>query len=229
MEEAKGLIITGLVTLLILGGGIFLLSKKNANPAKTPAPVNPALLVHEDSHQTNPNAKVTIVEFGDYRCPACKAAYPATKQIIKDYAEGTSSAYGKVNFVFRNFPFLPDSSLNPSPIASTLAANAAECASDLGKFWEMHDYLYANQPDETNIKMYNIDDLTKAAGTLGMDTTKFKACLSAKTDNDRVQKDLADGTALNVNATPTFYINGAFMQGVPSYQDFKSILDQLLK
>ena len=221
MDEAKGLIITGIVTLLILGGGIFFLTKGNGQTTATPKPVNPAILIDSNSHQTNPGANVTIVEFGDYRCPACKAAFPAAQQVIKDY--GT-----KINFVFRNYPFLPDSATNSNPTASTLAANAAECAADLGKFWEMHDWFYENQPDETNIKMYNVDDITKAAGTLGMDTTKFKVCLSTKSDNARVQSDYAAGQEAGVTGTPSFFINGSLLPGVPSYQDFKSILDQLL-
>ena len=222
MEEAKGLIITGVVTVAILVGGIFFLSKGSNSPASTPAAVSSNILVRENSHQTNKDAKVTIVEFGDYRCPACKSAYPTTKQILKDYGD-------KVNFVFRNYAFLPDSATSTTPVASTLAANAAECASDLGKFWEMHDYLYENQPDESNIHMYNVDTLTKAAVSLGLDESKFKTCLENKTDDSRVKSDYADGQLAGINGTPTFFINGKVLPGVPVYADFKSIIDSLLK
>src|ERR1700682_3920459 len=95
MDEAKGLIITGIVTAVILIGGIFLVSKNGA-PNK-PAVANPALLIRSDSHQTNPSAKITIVEFGDYQCPACGQAFPITEQVLQNYGN-------KVNFVFRNFP-----------------------------------------------------------------------------------------------------------------------------
>src|SRR5271154_7108858 len=132
MGEAKGLIITGLVTLLILGGGIFLLSKGSSAPQK-PTPVNPAILVHSDSHQTNPGAKVTVVEFGDYQCPACEAAYPITKEVLANYGN-------KINFVFRNFPL-------PQHANAEVAAEAAEAANAQGKFWEMHDKLYDTQND----------------------------------------------------------------------------------
>ncbi len=223
MEEAKGLIITGIVTVVILVGGILLLSKGGGgNSNKTPSPVNPDVLIHADSHQTaSASAKVSIVEFGDYRCPACKEAYPVAKQVIKDYGS-------KINFVFRNYAFLPDSPTNSTPNASTLAANAAECASDQNKFWEMHDYFYDHQPPETDISMYTVDTLTKDANTLGIDTVKFKSCLTAKVDNGRVQKDFADGQIAGVTGTPSFFINGSLLPGVPTYNDFKGIIDQIL-
>ena len=218
MGEAKGLIITGLVTLLILGGGIFLLSKGSGKPAGTPAPVNPALLVHSDSHQTQTassaaSLKVTIVEFGDYECPACGAAYPVTKQVLKDYGD-------KINFVFRNFPL-------PQHPNAQISAEAAEAANAQGKFWEMHDKLYENQNDwgESSNPM---DKFLVYAKDLGLDVNKFKSDVTSKKYQGVIDADVADGTALNVNATPTFYINGGALQGVPSYNDFKGILDQLL-
>lgn len=219
MEGAKGLIITGIITIAILVGGIVLVSKGGGEVK--PTIVDQSILVNSDSHQTNPGKKVTIVEFGDYRCPACKEAYPTTQQIIKDYGD-------KVNFVFRNYAFLPDSATNSNPNASTLAANAAECAADENKFWEMHDYLYKNQPAESDISMYTVDNLVKAAETLKIDKTKFKECLSNKKDNNRVQKDFADGQLAKVAGTPTFFVNGQLLPGIPSYDNFKSIIDTLL-
>lgn len=222
MGEAKGLIAVSIVTLIILIGGVFLLSKGGNTPQK-PVKVDQSILVNSDSHQTtNASRSVTIVEFGDYRCPACKQAYPAIKQIVKNYGD-------KINFVFRNYAFLPDSAIDKTPNASFLAANAAECAADLGKFWEMHDYLYQNQPPETDIKMYNVDTLTQAAASMDLDTKKFKECLTNKADNNRVQNDFAAGQLAHVSGTPSFFVNGQLLPGVPAYNDFKSIIDQLLK
>lgn len=225
MESAKGLIITGVITLVILIGGIFLVSKGGSNTNQKPTIVDSKILVRDDSHQTataGANPKVTIVEFGDYRCPACKQAYPVAKQLISDYGS-------RINFVFRNFAFLPDTAGGTTTNASTLAANSAECASDQNKFWEMHDYLYQNQPDESDIKMYTIDNMTKAVGTLGMNTEKFKQCLSNKTHDDRVKADYVDGQVAGVTGTPTFYINGQKIPGVPTLDQFKSVVDALLK
>lgn len=222
MEGTKGLVITGIVTLLILVGGVFLLGKGGGSSTPKPRTVDQSILVRSDSHQTNPNAKVTIVEFGDYRCPACKQAFPNMRQILKDYGD-------KINFVFRNFAFLPDSVTNSTPNASTLAANAAECAADQGKFMEMHDFLYTNQPPETDIKMYTVETLTKDAGTLGVDSAKFKECLNNKSDDSRVKQDYADGQVAGVQGTPTFFINGTALTGIPDYSTFKSAIDSLLK
>lgn len=215
----KGLLVTGAITILILIGGIFLLSGNDAS--QTPKIVDQNILIKENSHQTSPGASVTIVEFGDYRCPACKASFPEMKKIVDEYKE-------KVNFVFRHFAFLPDSVTNQSPNASTLAANAAECAADQGKFWEMHDWLYENQPDESKIEMYNIDNLTKNAVTLGMDEAKFKKCLQDKTFDNVVKADYADGQLAGVSGTPSFYINGKYLPGVPMYEDLKSAIESIL-
>ncbi len=223
MGEAKGLIITGLVTLLILGGGIFLLSKNSNNPSATPAPANPALLVHTDSHQTATASaevkslpagrQVTIVEFGDYQCPACGQAYPITKQVLKDYGD-------KINFVFRNFPL-------PQHKNAQISAEAAEAANAQGKFWQMHDKLYETQADWGESDK-PLDKFLVYAKDLGLDVNKFKADVTGNKYQKFIDSDTADGTALNVNATPTFYINGGSLPGIPSYNDFKSIIDQIL-
>jgi protein-disulfide isomerase len=223
MGEAKGLIITGLVTVLILVGGIFLVSKNSNSPASTPKPVNPALLIKADSHQTATASaevkslpagrQVTIVEFGDYQCPACGAAYPATKEVLKNYGD-------KINFVFRNFPL-------PQHKNAQISAEAAEAANAQGKFWQMYDKLYETQKDWGESDK-PLDKFLVYAKDLGLDVNKFKADVTGNKYKSLIDNDTADGTALNVNATPTFYINGGVLQGVPTYNDFKSILDQIL-
>lgn len=212
MGEAKGLIITALVTLLILGGGIFLLSKGGSPSGPTPS-ANPSLLVHSDSHATNPAAKITIVEFGDYECPACGQAYPTMKQVEKDYGD-------KINFVFRNFPL-------PQHQFAQISAEAAEAANAQGKFWEMHDKLYENQTTWA-ASSKPLDLFVKYAADLGLDVNKFKSDVASNKYANIINADVADGTALNVNATPTFYINGQTLNGVPAYTDFKAAIDPLL-
>jgi len=221
MEGVKGLLITGLITIFILIGGVILLSKGGSSNQK-PVAVDQTILVRNNSYQTNPGAKVTIVEFGDYRCPACKQAFPIMTQILKDYGN-------RINFVFRNYAFLPDSTTNTTPNASTLAANAAFCAGDQGKFWEMHDFLYQNQPPENDISIYNVDSLTKNALLLEVNGDKFKACLTNKTDDNKVKEDFADGQLAGITGTPTFFVNGKILSGLPTYQDFKVLIDSFLK
>jgi len=165
----------------------------------------------------NANAPVTIVEFADFRCPYCKQIEDnVMPSLQKDYIDT-----GKVKLYFRQYDFLGP--------ASTIAANAAECANDQGKFWDMHDYLYKNQPDETDTSMYTTDNLTTIAGQLGLDTTQFNSCLSANTDNQKVTDDMTAGQKAGVSGTPTFYINGTQLVGAEPYSVFQQTIDAALK
>ena len=194
-----------------------------AQPAGTPsqpaAPAPGAKVSVTNGHfplKGNSNAKVTIVEFADFRCPFCEQFFTQTEsQIIKDYVDT-----GKAKLAFRQYAFLGP--------ASTFAANAAECANDQGKFWEFHDYLYKNQPAETDTSMYNTDTLTQAATSLGMDGNTFRSCLDGKKDDSKASADLADGQKAGVNGTPTFFVNGTSLVGAEPYSAFKTIIDQEL-
>jgi len=211
MGEAKGLIITGIITVSILIGGVMLLSKGGNSNTRVLA--NPDLLIRENSHQTTKGAKVTIVEFGDYQCPACGQAHPIVKEVIKNYAD-------KINFVFRNYPLSQHKN-------AQIAAQAAEAANVQGKFWEMHDKLYDTQKDwEESSKP--LDMFLTYAKDLGLDVNKFKSDVEGQKFTTEIGQDMNDGNNLSVNATPTFYINGQVLPGVPSYSDFKAIIDPLL-
>lgn len=164
----------------------------------------------------NSNAKVTIIEFADFRCPFCEQFFTNTSnQIFKDYVDT-----GKVKFAFRQFAFLGP--------ASTTAANAAECANDQGKFWEFHDFLYKNQPPETDTSMFNTDTLTNDAVSLGMDGAKFRSCLDGKTGDAKQAQDMADGQKAGVSGTPSFFVNGTLLVGAQPYSAFKTLIDQEL-
>lgn len=165
----------------------------------------------------NPNAKVTIVAFEDFRCPFCEKLFTDTEpQLQKDYIDT-----GKVKFYYRNYQFLGP--------ASVIAGNAGECANEQNKFWDFHDYLYKNQPSESDTSIYTTDKLTDIAGTLGMDTTQFKSCLDSKKYDKNVSQDLADGQKAGVSGTPTLFINGQPIVGAQPYSAFQTIIDQELK
>lgn len=162
------------------------------------------------------DAKVTIVEFADLRCPFCERFFTDTEpQLMKNYVDT-----GKAKFVFRQYAFLGP--------ASTVAANAAECANEQGKFWDMHDYLYKNQPDESDTSMYTTDKLTQIAGTLGMNTDQFNSCLSANKYSDKVNADFSDGQKAGVTGTPTIFINGTPVVGAQPYSAFQQLIDSEL-
>jgi protein-disulfide isomerase len=163
------------------------------------------------------NAKVTVIEFADFRCPYCNQWFQAVEpKLMQDYVNT-----GKIKFAFRNYAFLGP--------ASTMAANAGECANEQGKFWEFHDYMYSHQPDESNTSMYTVDNLSQIAGTLGMDQSQFQTCLSSNKYTSAVTKDLNDGSAAGVSGTPTTFVNGMALVGAVPYDQIKQQIDQALK
>lgn len=162
------------------------------------------------------NAKVTVIEFADFRCPFCEKFFTDTESsIMRDYVNT-----GKAKYAFRHYAFLGP--------ASIVAANAAECANEQGKFWDFHNYLYKNQPPESDTSMYTVDNLTTATGNLGMNTSQFKDCLSSNKYQKNVDGDLADGQKAGVSGTPTVFVDGIPVVGAQPYSSFKTLIDQEL-
>ena len=136
------------------------------------------------------NAPVTLLEYGDYECPYCGAAYPIVKEVQARMGE-------RLRFVFRNFP------ITTSHPHAERAAEAAEGAANQGRFWEMHDILYENQ------RRLGDSDLRSYAETLGLDVEQFDKELADHVHAARVREDFMSGVRSGVNGTPGFYINGA--------------------
>jgi protein-disulfide isomerase len=148
------------------------------------------LPVSERDHSQGPaTAPVTLVEYGDYECPYCGAAYPIVKEVQARLGE-------QLRFVFRNFP------LTQAHPHAAHAAEAAETAAAQGQFWEMHDYLFEHQ------RALDDDHLLQYAGALGLDTDAFERALAEHRPAERVREDFVSGVRSGVNGTPTFFING---------------------
>ena len=141
-----------------------------------------------DHVQGPADAAVTLLEYGDYECPFCGAAYPIVKQVQETMGE-------RLRFVFRNFPIT-----TAHPHAEQ-AAEAAEAAAAQGQFWPMHDLLYENQ------QHLETDDLIAYAGRLGLDVSRFQRELADHVHAARVREDFMSGVRSGVNGTPTFYID----------------------
>ncbi|MBI5044859.1 MAG: DsbA family protein [Candidatus Levybacteria bacterium] len=167
------------------------------------------------------NAKVTIVEFSDLQCLFCRRFWKDTlPQIKKDYIDK-----GLVKFAYRQFP-LPES-LHP---AARPLAEASECAQEQGKFWEFHDLAFQKQQEQGEGTIPVSDsDITSWSLELGLDQGKFTECYTSKKYTKRIDQDMQDGQAVNVNSTPTFYINGQIVVGAVPYATIKTIIDQQLK
>jgi protein-disulfide isomerase len=162
------------------------------------------------------DAKVTIVEYSDFQCPFCARVYTTFEnEVLKEYGD-------RVRFVFKNYPL---SSIHPW---AEDAALASECAYQQGndQFWTMYNGLFSKQSD---INKENFRDrVTAIAQEGGMDSTKLQQCLEARGAIDAVKADESEATALGVNSTPTFFVNGRRLSGAQTYESFKQLIDQEL-
>lgn len=212
----KALLGIGIATILILVGGVFVMSKSTSSPEPSgDQRVDKAILVKKDSFAIgSPKAKVAVVEFGDFQCPACGVAHPVVKRIIEDYE-------GKIYFQFRHYPL-------PQHQNAKLSAYVAEAAGDQGKFWEMHDMLYENQDEwgESNKPMSFFETYAKK---LKLDVEKISEYVKKSEVAKKIDRDIQDGGAAGVNSTPTFFVNGIQLRGVPQYADLQKLIDQELE
>lgn len=210
-SDAKFVIGILVATCLVIGVGAWVTQIKSKPAAAHVVPPNLTdRLVRSDSASQGPaDAKVTVVEFGDFQCPACGSLYPAFKQTMQDYKDKS------VRFVFRNYP-LPQHEFAP------LAAEAALFAQSQNKFWEYHDILFEHQDNLTQ------SDLGKYAQQLGFDATAFSKALNDHTYKGIVDRDKADGAELSLDHTPTVFINDTEYTGDYSSTELNPAIDAAL-
>jgi protein-disulfide isomerase len=146
------------------------------------------------------------VEYGDYQCPYCGAAYPVVKRLQKKLGK-------KLRFVFRNFP------LTEAHPYALIAAGAAEAAALQGKFWDMHDLLFEQQT------FLEPDIIPQWAERIGLDLEKFGNDIKQGVVEKRLQEDRQSGIRSGVNGTPTFFINGTRYDGSPDYASLLAALE----
>jgi len=223
-----------MTTLLIIAGVVLVVAGILAAPAlqQALAPVGevavpPArtLPTTNDNTMGDPNAPVTVVEFSDFQCPACRAFFTQVEEpFIEEYV-----ATGKVYFVYRSMGVWIGQE-------SADAAEAAYCAGEQNKFWEYHDFLFANQTGE-NVGDFLQKRLIAFAEKIdGLDVGAFKDCLNSNKYAQKVNADGAEGRQMGVRGTPTLfvYLTGSDtplqpIQGVPAMADFRQILDAALQ
>ena len=157
----------------------------------------------------NPDAQLTIIEFGCYTCPFTQKAEPIINEVL-DYYDG------RVNLQFKSF-------IIPTHTLSFEAALAANCALDQGKYEGYHDLLY------DNIKTFSVPDITVFAQDLSLDMDVFLTCFENKTYKDEIDDDIVAGIYAGVQGTPTFFINDQKIVGPKPFKTFKKIIDKELK
>ncbi|MDP3973686.1 MAG: thioredoxin domain-containing protein [Candidatus Daviesbacteria bacterium] len=160
------------------------------------------------------DAKVTLVEYSDFQCPACGAYYPVVKQLNQEFGD-------KIQFVYRHFP------LRQIHINAEFAARAAEAAGIQNNFWQMHDMLFEKQKNWSGEK--NVGDIfIEYARLLNLDVERFKNDLDLKEIKDRIEDSYQSGIRFRVNATPTFFLNDKKLQNPKSYEEFKKIIEEAI-
>lgn len=215
--DKRFLAIIGVIIAIFIG--IFLLqgNGKTTNDKTSGQPTN-----HVEG---NLNSKVTLVEYGDYECPACESFFTTTQAVQQKYN-------ATVKFQFRNLPL---SSIHPNAFAGARAAEAADLQ---GKFWQMHDTLYTNSNwSQWSTSSDPVPYFNAYAKELGLNVTKFKTDFASSTVNDRVNADLsAFAKTGQQQATPSFFLNGKYINnnslldasGQPNIDAFSKVLDAAL-
>ena len=213
MEESKNSgnmkwIVIGLAVVLFFGFFIFAVISSKQKPIK------PVTLSNSGWVRGNLNSNVTLIEYGDFQCPACRAFEPIMLQARVDYDK-------KIKIVFKHFPL---KNAHPNAMA---AAISAEAAGAQGKFWEYHDLLYDKQ-SEWAPQADPTENFISYAGLIKLDLDKFKNDLKNKDFEKKINDQEDEGINVGVNATPTVYVNGKYL-GVPgSYDALKKEIETSL-
>lgn len=207
------------IAVILIGGAVILTNQQAAATASlsvmTPDPRPTPPNARPDGRSWGPaNAPIQVQEWLDYQCPAC-AAYN------RNYEQGVIDAFaktGKVHYEVRSMSFIGQESVD--------AAQAALCAADQNKFWQMHNSLYSNQGTENSGNLSK-DRLKSLAAAIGLDTQTFNTCLDSGKYASKVTQEQSEGDKLGVNQTPTFVVNGKLFPGLQSAADFRRIFAQV--
>jgi len=180
-------------------------------------------LVPVDGRKCGPDsAPVKIIEMSDYQCPWCKRFVDTTEKAVEEQYV----AKGLVQIEFRNFAVTGGN--QPKEVnEATLAAEAAECANDQGRYWEYHYKLYAEQHGE-NEGAFIPEALKRFAAELGLDQEEFDTCLDSHRHYDEIMQEREEAASLGARGTPTFVINGTMVPGYLPFDRFQPLIEEAL-
>lgn len=206
-QEVKILTVLGLLVAIVM----IALVAANSPEEETVVTTDERLIRSDSPTLGEEDAPVTIVEFLDPECESCRAMFPVVKDLLEKYE-------GQVRLVVRYFPL---------HFNSALAAAATEAAGEQGKYWEMQEILFEQQPTWGEQRSSQRDKFIEFANQLGLDIPQFTEDLDNEAYQQKITRDQADGTALGVSGTPTFFINGQRIRNVNAEVLESAILAEL--
>jgi len=219
-EEKKALFkkigtIVGVVFIVIISI-VGLIKLAGSSGSSSSLGINVPPISKSDITKGSSKAKVALIEYSDFQCPACATYYPLVKQLLVEFGD-------KIYFTYRFFPL---TSIHKNAMISSQAAYAANLQ---GKFWEMHDLLFQTQTSWAQTGNA-ADTFVEYAKRLGLDSDKFKRDMNSNEAKNYVASSQNQATAIGINSTPTFFVNGRQIANPRSYDDFKKIIqDELNK
>jgi protein-disulfide isomerase len=208
-----------LAAVALIGGGALWYGSQRPPEGRGPAPGAPAPVAPADAFHGytlgSATAPVEVTEYSDFECPFCASFATVQMPVIREQLIAT----GKVRWRFRDFPL-------PTHTYSRYAALAAQCAGEQGKFWEMHDQLFANhQWAQTGKNPRSL--FRDFARAIGLDLDTYDACMDGQRYAARIQAGVQEGEALGVRGTPSFFVNGRPFEGRATSDAFKALVDSL--
>lgn len=203
--------IVGLMLVAGIGSIVFLAAKSSSFDGTVSEPALLAL-AGDDWTKGGAKAKAVLVEYSDFQCPACAYFMPIVEKLTADFPDD-------LKIVYRHFPL-------PQHKNAKIAAYASEAAGAQGKFFEMADKIFEQQKDWENSSEENALKIFKnSAIELNLDMKKFEESLDSEEIKNAVQNNYKDGMALNINYTPTFYLNGNKIVNPKNYDEFKKMIE----
>ena len=204
-------LIAGVVIVALVAVAVIVILEQSAGSSQVEADT----VALEKSYGAE-DAPVVVVEYADFQCPYCQQfAVGAEQQLKEDYAD-----QGPVRFVFRHFAFIGDE--------STWAAEASECATEQGRFWDYHDKLFAEQAGE-NQGAFSRDNLKRFAAELGLDSAQFSECLDSGRYKSQVRDEFLEAQRRRINSTPSILVNGQLIQNGSNYQVLQAAVEAALR
>jgi len=195
--------------------GVLYFNRDGENSTSVEAePSNHIYGVGTDASETDPENAVTLIEYGDFQCPACQSYYPLLKQLKENYKD-------QLTFQFRHYPLV---AIHPNAMA---AHKSAEAAGMQGKFWEMHDLIYEQQEawkDSSNPAA----TFSGYAEQLDLDMEQYDADVASAEVNAIIQADIRSGKELNVQGTPAFVLEGELIESPASIEAFEQLIQDAI-